>query len=164
MVCPTKSPHKRDEASHPVSATFRSLSEIGLIEELINPELRAIASHSKRGPRTTWYRVLFDRREVAFVAIDRLRSHLVVLQIFVPRDLRGNGIGSAVLRTVEALARSEGYCSVRLWPRPIDRILDLNSLARWYRERGYRLVPNSTGDMEKRVVSASHQRLEHLDS
>mgnify|MGYP001828548197 FL=1 len=164
MVCPSSSPHKQDKASHAGSAQSLSLTEVDVVEGYINPELRAIARHSKRGPQTTWYRVLFDSREVAFVAIDRLRRHFVLLQIFVQRDLRGNGIGSAVLRTVEALARSEGYCSVRVWPRPLDRSVDLKGLARWYRARGYRLVPNSAGDMEKRVVSSLHQRIERLAS
>mgnify|MGYP001820197766 CR=1 FL=1 len=164
MVCPSLSPYHRDKASYRGSTIFPSFAEIGVIEEFIDPELRAVARHSKRGPQTIWYRVLFNGREVAFVAIDRLRQHFVLLQIVVPRDLRGKGIGSAVLRTVEALARSEGSGSVRVWPRPIDLSVDLEGLGRWYRERGYRLVPNSAGDMEKQVVSALPQHIERLAS
>jgi GNAT superfamily N-acetyltransferase len=164
MVCPSLSPDKQDKASGCGSAILPSFAEVGVIEEFINPELRAIARHSKRGPRTTWYRVLVDGREVAFVAIDRLRRHVVLLQIFVPRHLRGKGIGSRVLRTVESLARSEGYDSVRVWPRPLDRSVDPASLGRWYGQRGYRPMPDSAGDMEKRVVSAVPQQIEPLAS
>jgi GNAT superfamily N-acetyltransferase len=162
MVCPSLSLDQQDRASCRDPVILPPLAEVGVIDEFINPELRAIARHSKRGPQTTWYRVLVDGREVAFVAIDRLRRHVVLLQIVVPRDLRGMGIGSTVLRTVEALARSEGYGSVRVWPRPLDRSVDRESLGRWYRERGYRLVPNSAGDMEKRVVSSVPQEIERL--
>jgi GNAT superfamily N-acetyltransferase len=164
MVCPSSSPYHPDKASYRGSAIFPSFAEIGVIEEFIDPELRTIARHSKRGPQTIWYRVIFNGREVAFVAIDRLRQHFVLLQLFVPRALRGKGIGSAVLRTVEALARSEGYGSVRVWPRPIDRSVDLESLGRWYRVRGYRVVPNGAGDMEKQVVSTLPQQIDRLAS
>jgi GNAT superfamily N-acetyltransferase len=164
MFCEGLSPYCRDKASYRSSVIFPSFAEIGVIEEFIDPELRAIARHSKRGPQTIWYRVRFNGREVAFVAIDRLRQHFVLLQLFVPRDLRGKGIGSAVLRTVEALARGEGYGSVRVWPRPIVRSVDLESLGRWYRERGYSLVPNSAGDMEKQVVSTLPQQIDRLAS
>ena len=164
MFCQSLSPYRRDKASYRRSVTFPSFAEVGVIEEFVDPELRAIARHSTRGPQTIWYRVLFNGREVAFVAIDRLRQHFVLLQLFVPRNLRGKGIGSAVLRTVEALARSEGCGSVRVWPRPIDRSVDLESLGRWYRERGYSLVPNSAGDMEKQVVSTLPQQIDRLAS
>jgi len=73
----------------------------------------------------------------------------------VPRELRDLGVGSAALRAVEDLAQSEGFGTVRVWPRPLDNSFDQEGLERWYRERGYKTVPDGTGDREKRIIPVS---------
>jgi GNAT superfamily N-acetyltransferase len=128
-----------------------SLTEIHHPDEFINRQLRAMARHSRKSSLTTWYRVCCHREEVAFLSVERSDVRLVPHQLVVPRELRGRGIGSAVLRAVERLAQREGYERVRVWPRPIDDSFDQWDLERWYCHRGYELVTDGTGDMEKRI-------------
>jgi GNAT superfamily N-acetyltransferase len=139
-----------------------SFAEVHHPNELINRELRAIARHSSKSRLTTWYCVRCNSEEVAFLAVGRSDERLVPYQLVVPHELRGRGIGSAVLRAVEHLAQSEGYESVRLWPRPLDDSFDQWGLERWYSERGYKVVPDGTGDMEKRIARVSPERAERL--
>jgi GNAT superfamily N-acetyltransferase len=128
-----------------------SFSEVHHPDEFINRELRVMARHSTKTSRTTWYRACRDGEEVAFLAIGLSGEHLFPYQLVVPRELRGRGIGSAVLCAVERLAQSEGFERVRVWPRPLDDSLDQWRLERWYCERGYEIVTDGTGDMEKRI-------------
>ena len=128
-----------------------SLAEIHHPDEFINRGLRAMARQSRKTGITTWYRVCCHGQEVAFLAVGRSGERLVSYQLVVPRELRGRGIGSAVLRAIERLAQSDGYERVRVWPRPLDDNFDQWGLERWYRERGYEVVTDGTGDMEKRL-------------
>jgi GNAT superfamily N-acetyltransferase len=107
-----------------------SFSEVHHPDEFINRELRVMARHSTKTSRTTWYRACRDGEEVAFLAIGLSGEHLFPYQLVVPRELRGRGIGSAVLCAVERLAQSEGFERVRVWPRPLD-----DSLDQWRLER-----------------------------
>jgi GNAT superfamily N-acetyltransferase len=135
-----------------------SFTEIHYPDEFINHELRAMARHSSKTSLTTWYRVCCHGEEVAFLAVGRSGEHLVPYQLVVLRELRGRGIGSAVVRAVERLAQSEGCERVRVWPRPLDHSFDQWGLERWYRERGYQLVTDGTGDMEKQISRESLDR------
>ncbi len=58
------------------------------------------------------------------------------------------------ITAVEQFARQEGYEALRVWPRPLDDSMDRQTLERWYRRRGYEIMADGTGDMEKRVSSA----------
>jgi GNAT superfamily N-acetyltransferase len=132
-----------------------TLAKVHHADEFINPELRAIARHTRKSKLTAWYRVRLNGEEVAFLAVERSGKRFLLHQMIVPREQRGLGVGSAVLRAVEDLAQSEGFGTVRVWPRPLDNSFDQEGLERWYRERGYRTVPDGTGDREKRIVPLS---------
>ena len=94
-----------------------SLTEVHHPDEFINRELRAIARHSTKNGLTIWYRVCRHGEEVAFLAIEPSGERLFPHQLVVARELRGRGIGSAVMCEVERLAQSGGYKRVRVWPR-----------------------------------------------
>jgi len=139
-----------------------SLTEVRRPDEFMNRELSAIARYSSKSPLMTWYRACCNNEEVAFISVGPWDKRLVPYQLFVPSNLRGRGVGSDVLRSVEHLAQSEGYQSVRVWPRPLDDSFDRRDLERWYRERGYESVPDGTGDMEKRIPRVSPEQTERL--
>lgn len=129
-----------------------TLAKVHCADEFISPELRAIARHARKSNLTAWYRVRINGGEAAFVAVERSGKRFVLHQMVVPREQRGLGVGSAVLRAVEDLAQSEGFEIVRVWPRPLDNSFDREGLEHWYRERGYRTVSDGTGDREKRII------------
>jgi len=147
-----------------VTAMSILFAEVRHPDEFMNRELRAISRHSSKSPRTTWYRAYCNNEEVAFISVGRSEKRLIPYQLFVPRNLRGRGIGSDVLRSVEHLAQTEGYESVRVWPRPLDDCFDRRGLERWYSERGYTIVSDGTGDMEKRLTRLSAEQTERRDS
>jgi GNAT superfamily N-acetyltransferase len=90
-------------------------------------------------------------RKLRSLPLGGLASICSQIKLVIPRELRGGGIGSAVLCAVEQLAQSEGFERVRVWPRLLDGSLDQWRLERWYCERGYEIVTDGTGDMEKRI-------------
>jgi ribosomal protein S18 acetylase RimI-like enzyme len=91
-----------------------SFAEVHHPNGFINRELRAIARLSSKSRLTTWYCVRRNSEEVVFLAVGWSDERLVPYQLIVSRELRGRGIGSAVLRALEHLAQREGYESVRL--------------------------------------------------
>jgi GNAT superfamily N-acetyltransferase len=141
--------------SNHISFMSTTLAKVHHADQFINPELRAIAHHARKSKLTSWYRVRFSGEEVAFLAVERFGKRFVLNQMVVPRELRDLGVGSAALRAVEDLAQSEGFGTVRVWPRPLDNSFDQEGLERWYRERGYKTVPDGTGDREKRIIPVS---------
>ena len=125
------------------------LAEIHQSEEFENGELRAFARLCPKPERTSWYRACCNDEEVAFVSVGRSQKRLVPHQLFVPRTLRRRGIGTEVLRSLEQIARCEGFESIRVWPRSLGRNFAQTDLEHWYGEMGYTVVPDDTGDMEK---------------
>lgn len=116
-------------------------------------ELRTRARESSKSLKTIHYRVLADGFEVAFVSLDRWPepeiSQMVVYEIFVPRDMRGKGIGSVVLSEIEKVAIIEGFQKMHLRPYPLDPETMQRKLNDWYLHKGYSWDPNVACDMEK---------------
>lgn len=122
-------------------------------DELDEPELCQRFRVSTKSRKTVSYRALREQCEVAFVAIDRWPEieRLVLYELFVPRHLRKQNVGSAVLRVVEQMAAEEGFAAVRLYPNSLEMPADQTSLERWYQKRGYKPVSDQTSDLEKLV-------------
>jgi GNAT superfamily N-acetyltransferase len=103
---------------------------------------------------TKQFAVREDGSEVAFLALDLIpdTDYLVLYEIFVPSELRRQGIGLRLLGEVENLARSLGYEKVTLFPSPLDSGYPESKLVAWYRRHGYATRPDCPTELEKRVV------------
>jgi hypothetical protein len=129
------------------------LSVIRFPSDFELPALRKRAQESSKSIKTIHYRCIADGQEVAFVSLDRWPElgEMVLYEIFVPRELRRQGIGSAALSEVENTAINEGMFLIRLRPRPLDGGISEADLAKWYSQRGYECDPNIAGDMQKKL-------------
>ena len=126
-------------------------------DSFLSPELQTRAKESSKTPQTTHYRVLANDREVAFVSLGRpfeaRAGQMVLYEIFVKRDMRRKGIGTAVLSGIETMAMREGFRKMRLRPSPLDRETSQWELVSWYLREGYDWELNSSGNMEKQLHS-----------
>ena len=132
------------------------LLKIEVEDSFESEELRTRARESSKSPKTMHYRVLADGVEAAFVSLDRWPepeiSQMVVYEIFVPRDIRRKGIGSAVLAEIEKVAILEGFHKMHLRPHPLDLETNQAKLNDWYLNKGYYWDPNVTCEMEKYIA------------
>ncbi|WP_051310998.1 GNAT family N-acetyltransferase [Bradyrhizobium sp. Cp5.3] len=116
-------------------------------------DIRQRIATSKRGKRTTQYIAYRDGSEIGFVALDDIAELgcLVLYELFVPSRLRGSGLGAQLLDKVEAIARTEGYERVTLYPRPLEPGFPEERLIAWYRRHGYTTRSDSPTDLEKTI-------------
>ena len=77
--------------------------EITAAEQCHEQEIRARASASSKARHTRHYVVWQEGLTVAFLSLDLIPNveYLVVYELFVPRALRRQGVGSRVLAEVE---------------------------------------------------------------
>ena len=122
------------------------------------PELRERSQEIAKSKKTTCYRALCGGQEVAFVALDRWPElgRMVLYEMFVPRGLRRQGYGGAVLNAVECAALREGFSAVRVTPQPLDDDMSREALVEWYCQRGYKHDPSVPGEMKKHITKAAH--------
>jgi GNAT superfamily N-acetyltransferase len=118
--------------------------------ELSSPILRDRAEHATR-PNVRQYVAWIRDKEAGYLSFeDRPDLALgVIYEVFVLAECRSRGVGSALLRFGEDLARRAGYSRVRLYPRPVDDRIGETRLVEGYERRGYRLCQNSGGEMQK---------------
>lgn len=132
------------------------LIKIELEDCFESSELRTRARESPKSPKTIHYRALADGVEVAFISLDRWPepevSQMVVYEIFVPRDMRRKGIGSAALTEIEKVAILEGFHKMHLRPYPLDPETNQAKLNDWYLHKGYYWDSNGTCEMEKYIA------------
>jgi ribosomal protein S18 acetylase RimI-like enzyme len=122
-------------------------------QKVANAELRARASSRSSGKYTRHFIVFENGEEVAFVSLDFNPGgkHLSIYEIFIPRGVRGRGIGVRLLQEVEQMAKKEGYGKVQLSARPSDDYPQAE-LAAWYKKRGYRKPEDTILDiLEKQL-------------
>jgi len=127
------------------------LIEIKALADVDLPTLMKRAQESSKSTKTIHYRAVKDGETVAFVSLDRWPEldHMVLYEIFVPKELRCRGIGSAVLAEVENTAIREGMPRMRLRPKPLDQGISQANLAAWYAKHGYEWDSTTAGDMQK---------------
>lgn len=118
------------------------------------PELRERFKGIAKSKKTICYRAIHEGREVAFVALDRWPelNQMVLYELFVPRDIRRQDFGTAVLGEVERIAQQEGFLTVRVSPQPLDNNIQPHVLIEWYRQRRYQVDPSAPGEMKKCVT------------
>ncbi len=80
-----------------------------------------------------------DGRVVGVVTLEERGEDLELINIDVPRDLQGRGIGSALVRFVEDRARQEGRRAVTLGTSRNAAGVAWRSLP-WWQGRGYRIT------------------------
>jgi GNAT superfamily N-acetyltransferase len=115
-------------------------------------ELHARMSQSSKAHHTHHYVAMEDNLEVAFLALDQIPGvdYLVLYEIFVRQDHRRRGIGSLLLREVEALAANLGYDKITLSPSPLEHSFPEARLTAWYKRLGYVERPDCPTELEKR--------------
>lgn len=80
-----------------------------------------------------------ERRVVGIVTVENRGEDLELINIDVPRDLQGRGIGSEMVRFVEERARREGKRAVTLGTSRNAAGVPWKSLP-WWQARGYRVT------------------------
>jgi GNAT superfamily N-acetyltransferase len=108
------------------------LQELTFAEQAANGEVRERARTSSKRPCTRHYSVLVNDEEVGFVALDIVPGIecLILYEIFVPKGMRRNGLGSRLLIRVESLAREMGYPKISLTPWPLEPCFPESQLIR----------------------------------
>ncbi|MGY3235626.1 GNAT superfamily N-acetyltransferase [Bradyrhizobium sp. USDA 4472] len=114
-------------------------------------EIQERIATSSIGKRTTQYIAYLDEREIGFVSLDDMGEIgcLVLYELFVPVRLRGSGLGTQLLDKVEAIARTEGYQRITLYPRPLEAGFPAERLSAWYCRCGYTERTDCPTELEK---------------
>lgn len=102
-------------------------------------EIRHRITESPKGKHTTQCVLHENVKEVGFVAFDDFPELdcLALCELFVPRQLRSEGLGTRIIAEVETLARHEGYGRIQLLPWPLEHGFPEASLIGWYQRNGY---------------------------
>ena len=79
-------------------------------------------------------------------------DYLVLYELFVPTELRGNGIGSQALALVDALARTLSLSRIVLNAKPFEGHFSEEQLRNWYKKNGYKESSVNTGALEKNLA------------
>jgi len=123
-------------------------------EEIVDLGIRERYVNSSRSCYTQHYVIKDDGCEVGFLSLDLapLDEPLVIYEVFVPRHLRRNGLGTKLLKVAEQTARSLGYEWTLIIPKTMDDAFPQANLEAWYRENGYEAwEEHAFGGVRKRV-------------
>jgi len=91
-----------------------------------------------------------DGRVVGCVTVEDRGEALELINIDVPRDLQGRGIGTRMVRLVEDRARREGKRSITLGTSRNAAGLAWKSLP-WWQSRGYRITGEEENDWTRSI-------------
>ena len=91
-----------------------------------------------------------DGRVVGCVTVEDRGEALELINIDVPRDLQGRGIGTLMVRLVEERARREGKRSVTLGTSRNAAGVAWKSLP-WWQSRGYRITGEEENDWTRSI-------------
>lgn len=126
---------------------FAKLPDLELIKD---PGLRARASQKSTNKDTQHYIIRENGKELVFLSLD-FHPHpdaLFIYEIFVSSSVRGQGVGTRLLREIENLARRNGYSNIGLNAHPLDDRPKYELIA-WYEKRGFSLQAGSKELMMK---------------
>lgn len=118
-----------------------------------NKELKERSEACSKGKYTSFYLVYKESEEVAFVAqdINKEMEYLVLYDLLVPSNICRKGNGTYALHEIEEFAFKQGFKKIILNPEPFKMDQKKEQLIEWYKSRGYSLLANGTGEMEKIV-------------
>ena len=127
------------------------VSETGDFE---NASLRLRMEQTTRSSISRHFCAMSGDQEVGLIVLDLTPDveDATLYELFVRLDLRGKGIGSAVLKAVEEYVRSIGRRRVILYPRPLEVEGTPSDLRGWYLRRGYAQYAESPDLLVKAVV------------
>jgi GNAT superfamily N-acetyltransferase len=128
-----------------------TLVPVSSLEACEDAEIQERMAASSKGKRTTQYTAYESGRAIGFVALDDFveLDCLALYELFIPRQLRGAGLGTRILTEVEAFAKKEGYQCIRLRPWPLERGFPEARLIGWYRRNGYTPCADLPTDLKK---------------
>jgi GNAT superfamily N-acetyltransferase len=113
-------------------------------------ELAGCLVNNPRHPSRRRYIAYEGGPPVAFVAID-LPPIFSLYYLYVMRERRSAGIGTWLIQEIEKVAVALGQTVIPVRPRVIDDDVDLETLAPWYRRRGF--APTADPDLWERPVA-----------
>ncbi|MET4356422.1 GNAT superfamily N-acetyltransferase [Bradyrhizobium sp. RT9b] len=130
-----------------------TLVPIGNGSPCTDTEIQRRVATSPKGKRTTQFVAYRDKCEVGFVALDDIPELdcLVLYELFIPAQLRGSGLGTRLLKKVEAIGRAEGYRRITLFPRPLEPGFPAERLLAWYYRHGYAERADCPTELEKTI-------------
>ncbi len=104
--------------------------------------------------RTSLFLAMSDGSEAGLVLYEDWseRRLAYVYEIFVLPQFRRCRIGHLLLSYCEARALALDCRTIRLKARPLSSFPDTDRLMAWYTSCGYRPMPNSTNELEKRIM------------
>lgn len=130
------------------------------IEETHAVDHPFLCERAARGRRagTKQFVALVDCVEAGLLLFERWpdSSIGIVDEIYVLREFRGQGIGNLLLARAEAAALDCGCNTLRLMARSLEQeITDDDTLASWYRRKGFDRDVSELSWMQKNIVSES---------
>lgn len=128
---------------------FAELTEPHLIED---PGLRERATYKSTNLHTRHFLIRENGKELAFLSLDFSPppDPLFIYDMFVSGNLRGQGIGTRLLKEIEMLAKRSGYDSIELNAHPLDE-MPQEKLVVWYEKRGFSQQDGSKELMMKKL-------------
>ena len=118
-----------------------------------SPELRC------RANRATWpqwrpkYLVYKDGQEVAFLWLTVIpdKDYILLHELWVAKERRQQGIGSAVIQEAEKIALGRGGKQLRLRPEPLSDDMSKDELTSWYGRHGFHPCAEEAGALQKEL-------------
>ena len=140
---------------------FRSvnLTSVESTSEVGDPILKARLAHAPNTDISQRFKARANFHEVGFVVLDvePESDSVIIVELFVTPDKRGEGFGTSILGSIEDYALSEDRHTLRLRARSLDPdSLSDAELEKWYVDRGYSLVPGVDRVFEKSLLQLSH--------
>ena len=91
----------------------------------------------KKASITRYYLIRAQGQTLGYAALDVEPDQLFLYELWVLRSQRRDGIGTAALVQIEALASELRYSEILVRPSPLDAEIDADRLTRFYTSRGY---------------------------
>jgi len=128
---------------------------ISSIDEIREPELLARAGKAFRSDSLLLLARISDE-EAGFVVLEWYPSRQVafIYEVYVLKEFRRLGVGSALVVQAAAFAKNASYPVVWLRPRPLEAEIDDEWLSAWYVRLGFYWPPDSRDHMEKDLAAA----------
>jgi GNAT superfamily N-acetyltransferase len=70
-------------------------------------------------------------------------------RLYVPQNLRKQGLGTRALITIEKYCRENGIAVLRVWAKPLDDDTEHDRLISWYKRNGYRESGRGPAELQK---------------
>lgn len=146
---------------HSVGREYHTLMRIerAVTSDFTNEELRVRSGtcSGKESEGLLLFRVSTDDQECGLVLFDTEEDDdsLWIEELWIPSDLRGRGLGSAILAQVDEVATSLGRSKLAVWAEPLDDGNDDQDakarLVDWYIRNGFTCSGGPWDELERPV-------------